>query len=55
MPGQLDAHWYLGWMEVGIFAGFLGLFILVVFKNLTKAPLLVKNHPYLQESLHLNH
>jgi hypothetical protein len=55
VPGQLDSHWHLGWMEVGMFAGFLGLFLLVVFRQLAKAPLLVKNHPYLQESLHLNH
>ena len=30
--------------------GFLGLFIFVVLRTLSKAPLLVKNHPYLDEN-----
>jgi len=53
MPGTVGHHWTgLSWMEFGIFAGFLGLFIHVVFINLSKRALLVKNHPFLEESLH---
>ncbi len=53
MPGTVGKHWQgLSWMEVGTFLGFLGLFIHVVFTNLSKRPLLVKNHPFLNESLH---
>lgn len=53
MPGTVGAHWTgLSWMEFGTFLGFVGLFIHVVFTNLSKRALLVKNHPFLQEALH---
>jgi hypothetical protein len=53
MPGTVGHHWTgLGWMEFGSFIFFLGLFIFVVLNALAKAPLLVKHHPFLQESLH---
>jgi len=53
MPGTVGHHWTgVSWMEFGTFAFFLGLFIYVVLNALTKAPLRVKNHPFLQESLH---
>lgn len=53
MPGTVGHEWTgLGWMELGSFLFFLGLFLYVVLNNLTKAPLLVKNHPFLEESLH---
>lgn len=53
MPGTVGHAWTgLGWMELGTFLFFLGLFIYVVLNALTKAPLRVKNHPYLEESLH---
>ncbi|MGZ3866784.1 MAG: quinol:cytochrome C oxidoreductase [Bacteroidia bacterium] len=53
MPGTVGHSWTgLSWMEFGTFFFFLGLFIHVVLRALTKAPLLVKNHPFLQESLH---
>jgi len=53
MPGTVGKHWTgLSWMEIGTFLGFLGLFIHVVFTNLSKRPLLVKNHPFLEEALH---
>jgi hypothetical protein len=55
MPGTVGKHWTgISWMEIGTFLFFLGAFIFVVLKNLEKAPLLVKNHPFLEESLHLN-
>ncbi|MBK6347853.1 MAG: hypothetical protein IPF68_18320 [Bacteroidales bacterium] len=41
-----------GLIEVGFFAGFAGLFLLVVGKALASADLIPKNHPYLEESLH---
>ena len=53
MPGTVGHHWTgLSWMEFGNFLFFLGLFIYVVLNALAKAPLMVKNHPFLQESLH---
>jgi hypothetical protein len=53
MPGTVGHSWTgLSWMEFGTFFFFLGLFIFVVLNALAKAPLLVKNHPFLQESLH---
>lgn len=42
----------IGIIEIGIFAGLAGLFIFVVIKALVKAPLIPKNHPYLDESIH---
>ncbi|MEN8224733.1 MAG: quinol:cytochrome C oxidoreductase [Bacteroidota bacterium] len=41
----------IGLIEIGSFLGFLGLFALVVAYSLSKAPLLQKNHPYLEESM----
>lgn len=53
MPGTVGHFWTgLSWMEIGTFCFFLGLFINVIMRNLEKAPLMVKNHPYLDESLH---
>ncbi len=52
MPAAVHEHKHFGFTEIGMFAGFLGLFVFIVLSNLAKAPLLVKNHPYLDESLH---
>ncbi len=53
MPGTVGHAWTgLSWMEFGTFFFFLGLFIFVVLNALAKVPLRVKNHPYLDESLH---
>ena len=51
-PGVMKDHWHIGFTEIGMFAGFLGLFLLIVNKALTKAPLFVKNHPFADESIH---
>ena len=52
MPGTVGHHWTgLSWKEFGVFAGFFGLFLHVVLNNLSKRPLLVKNHPFLDEAL----
>lgn len=52
MPGTVFDHWKIGFLEIGMFLIFLGIFAFVVLRSLTKAPLLVKNHPYLEENLH---
>ena len=54
MPGSLGAHAEIGIMEVGMAIGFLGLFLFVVFRAFSKAPISVVNHPFLDESNHLH-
>lgn len=51
-PGTMGKHGVVGLVEIGTFLGFLGLFLFVVLGALSKRPLLVKNHPMLEESLH---
>ncbi len=51
-PGTMKEHGHLGIVEIGTFLGFLGLFLYTVLNALSKRPLLVKNHPMLEESLH---
>jgi hypothetical protein len=51
MPGVVgDNNGFL--MEIGFFITYLGLFGYVVFNALSKVPLVAKNHPMLDESLH---
>lgn len=52
MPATVHKEWHLSWVEIGTAMGFLGLLIFVVNKALTKAPLMIQKHPYLDESLH---
>jgi hypothetical protein len=52
MPGTVHGHWHLSWVEIGIGLGFLGLFLFVVHRTLTKAPLMIQKDPYLDESIH---
>jgi hypothetical protein len=49
MPGAVKADWGL---EFGMLAGFLGAFMYVVLNALSKAPLVPKNHPFLEEAEH---
>ncbi len=49
-PGIGDTN-TIGIFEIGAFLGFAGLFIFVVFHVLARAPLIPRNHPYLDESL----
>jgi len=42
----------IGWMEIGTTIGFLGLFAYITQLFLSKSPLVVKNHPMMEESLH---
>lgn len=51
MPGPLKNNWHISWFEIGISLGFIGLLILLVSRQLTKAPLFPKNHPYIKEAL----
>ncbi len=51
MPGAYGPMIF-GFTELGIFLGYAGLFMGIVFFALSKVPLIPKNHPYLEESLH---
>ncbi len=60
IPGSMALHSHeghpligtVGWMEIGTTIGFLGLFMYMVQHHLSKAPLVIKNHPMMEESLH---
>ncbi len=52
MAGSMGAAAYIGFMEIGMLLLVLGVFIKIVLTNLSKAPLTVKNHPFLDESIH---
>ncbi|MFP5469974.1 MAG: quinol:cytochrome C oxidoreductase [Bacteroidia bacterium] len=52
MPGTVFGHWTIGLLEIGMFMMFFGAFVFIVLTNLSKAPLMPKHHPYLEESLH---
>jgi hypothetical protein len=52
MPGTLFDQWDFGFLEIGMFLMFLGLTVYGILKAIGKAPLLQKNHPYLDESKH---
>lgn len=54
MPGTVGGHWSIGFVEVGTFLGFAGLFIRVVTKKLAGMELTPKNHPMLEESKHFH-
>lgn len=53
-PGTLKEHGGFGFLEIGLAMIYLSVFIYVVANTLSKAPLIAKNHPMLQESLHHN-
>jgi hypothetical protein len=53
-PGTLGNHGHIGFVEIGMGLGYLGLFIYVVLNALTKVPLEVKNHPFSEESKNLH-
>jgi hypothetical protein len=55
IPGTMFDHNEFGLFEIGLFLGFLGLFINRTLSTLSKAPLISKNHPMLQESKDLNY
>jgi Ni/Fe-hydrogenase subunit HybB-like protein len=53
-PGTLHDHGHLGFKEIGMGLGFVGLFLLIVFRSLTTRSLEIKHHPFLEESKHLH-
>jgi hypothetical protein len=51
-PGTMKYDGGLGFTEIGITMIFASLFLYVILSNLAKVPLIAKNHPLLEESLH---
>ena len=51
-PGVMKYDGGFGFIEIGSTLIFFGLFFFVVLTNLAKYPLIAKNHPTLEESLH---
>lgn len=53
IPGTTHGHeTFTGWFEMGLFIGFLGLFVRMFTTALTKANLIPIKHPFLDESTH---
>ncbi|MBJ6116925.1 quinol:cytochrome C oxidoreductase [Pontibacter sp. BT310] len=52
MPGTMRGDAGIGFIEIGTTLIFLGVFLLVFTKGLTKASLVPANHPFLEESIH---
>ena len=50
MPSAVGDQWFIGFAEIGGFLFFGGLFLLIVFRALTKSSLLASGDPYLEES-----
>ena len=55
MPATVGKSWFIGLPEISAMLFFLGLFIFVVFNALTKAPLLAKGNPFIEESKHFHY
>lgn len=51
-PGTMGEHGRIGILEVGLFMLFAGIFVFWILNTISKAPLVPKNHPYLDESKH---
>jgi hypothetical protein len=49
MPGTVGAHAHIGFTEIGMFLGFIGLFMFVFTRSMTKASLIPTKHPYIKE------
>lgn len=54
-PGVMKQYGSFGMFELGMFLVFLGAFLFVVLSRISKKPLMVKNHPFLEESKNLGH
>ncbi len=52
MPGTLSENGGIGLMEIGTLLIFAPAFLTIIYKGLTRAPLVARNHPMLKESLH---
>ncbi|MFN3752452.1 quinol:cytochrome C oxidoreductase [Flavobacterium sp.] len=55
MPATVGDRWFIGVPEISAILFFLGLFIFVVFSALTKAPLVPKRNPFIEESKHFHY
>jgi hypothetical protein len=55
MPATVGDQWFIGLPEISAIAFFLGLFIFVVFSSLTKASLIAKGNPLMEESKHFHY
>ncbi|WP_027125676.1 hypothetical protein [Gelidibacter mesophilus] len=55
MPATVGDRWFIGIPEIGSILLFGGLFLLVVFTSLTKAPLTPKHNPFIKESEHFHY
>ncbi len=55
MPATVGDRWYIGIPEISSILLFAGLFLLIVFTALTKAPLLAKRNPFMKESEHFHY
>ncbi len=55
MPATVGDRWYIGVPEIGSILLFAGLFILIVFNSISKAPLLAKGNPFIKESEHFHY
>ncbi len=51
MPGPIGEHWTIGWYEIGLLCGFVGLMIFTVSNTLSKASLIPHNNPLLKETV----
>ena len=50
-PSTMKAHGSIGWFEIGVAIGYVGLIILLVGRGLSKSPLVPMHHPLLKESI----
>ncbi len=55
MPATVGNQWFIGIPEISSVLFFLGLFIYIVFNTLTKAPLIPKRNPFIEESKHFQY
>ena len=55
MPATVGTSWFIGMSEIGALLFFFGLFVLIVFTALTKAPLIAKRNPFIKESKHFHY
>lgn len=51
MPATVGENWKIGWFEIGIVCGFIGLILFLVSNKLTKAKLIPQNHPLMKETV----
>src|SRR5690606_36373450 len=50
-PGTLKANCGFGFMEIGLAVMYASAFLYVILNQMSKVPLVAKNHPMLQESM----